>query len=373
MNRIDSLRIKGFRSLADVELRDLPDATILIGANGSGKSNIVRFFEMVSWMTGDCHRLNEFVQLHGGADDQLFGGVKITPTMEAEIRIRTEAGRNDYKFALAYAHTDRFIFKEEAFRFTGRNWPADARWAQLGGDHTEARLVNRKSRDVAGVNPRTARSVARLLGRCVAYQFHDTSYSSPMKTKSDIEDYSRLSPHGGNLAAVLFHLQHTHRREFEAICDTIGRILPMFDRFAIEEKFDKVMLAWKMRGMNKTIRAHLTSDGSLRFFALATLLNLPPEMLPDVLLVDEPELGLHPTAIALLGGMIRSLSVDRQIIVATQSPLLVDCFDLDNIRVLDLQDGKTTIRHLDGCDLQHWLDDYTTGEVWQKNLIGGKP
>ena len=145
------------------------------------------------------------------------------------------------------------------------------------------------------------------------------------KTKWDVEDNNQLLSHGGNLAAVLHRLEREDIKRFELICKHIGRILPGFDRFVIEESYGKVLLRWKARGMDKTFGAHLTSDGSLRFFALVTLLNLPVEMLPDVLLLDEPELGLHPAAIALIGGMIKALSKKRQVIVATQSPLLVDC------------------------------------------------
>ncbi len=126
VNRIDSVRIKGFRSLADVYIENLPELTVLIGANGSGKSNIIRFFEMMSWMLRS-RRLGEFVQRHGGADDQLFGGSKLTPRLEAEITLRTDRGTNDYRFALSHAHPDRFIFVEEAFRFSDRDFPTEAK------------------------------------------------------------------------------------------------------------------------------------------------------------------------------------------------------------------------------------------------------
>ena len=135
-----------------------------------------------------------------------------------------------------------------------------------------------------------------------------------------------------------------------------------------------MVLRWRARGTEKTFGAHLTSDGSLRFFALVTLLNLPPEMLPDILLLDEPELGLHPAAVALVGGMIEALAEERQIIVATQSPLLVDAFGLDQIFVLDLKDGRTEFRKLAQADYRIWLDEsFTPGELWQKNLLGGCP
>ena len=175
------------------------------------------------------------------------------------------------------------------------------------------------------------------------------------------------------MAAVLLRLEREDMRRFEAICGHIRRILPVFDRFQIEEDYGKVLLRWKAKGVDKTIGAHLTSDGSLRLFALVTLLNLPPEMLPNVLLLDEPELGLHPAAVTLVGDMLKTLAEDRQVIAATQSPLLVDVFGLDEIRVLELRDGRTEIRRYDEDEYRDWLEEFTTGELWQKNLLGGRP
>ena len=168
-------------------------------------------------------------------------------------------------------------------------------------------------------------------------------------------------------------LERHNIKKYDLICTHIGRILPVFDRFDIEESYGRVQLRWRAKGTDRTFGAHLTSDGSLRFFALVTLLNLPPEMMPDVILLDEPELGLHPAAINLVGNMIQSVSAQRQAIIATQSPLLVDCFDLDGVVVLDLHDDATVLRRLDRQQFERWLDDFTTGELWQQNLLGGRP
>ena len=372
-NQIESVRIEGFRSLAEIKVDDLPKAAVLIGANGSGKSNFIRFFEMVSWMIR-AGKLAEFVQRHGGADDQLFGGSKVSPLMEAELTIRTEAGRNDYLFKLTYAHPDRFVFTDEAFRFSRKRLGREARWKHLGSGHSEAKIVEAvQPTEQTGVNPVTARVLVHLLRRCAVYQFHDTSGDSRLKKNWDVEDNLYLRPDGGNLAAILLRLEREDMQRFESICSHIRRALPIFDRFEIEESYGKVILRWKAQGMDKTIGAHLTSDGSLRFFALVTLLNLPSAMLHDVLLLDEPELGLHPAATALIGDMIKALARERQIITATQSPLLVDAFDIDEILVLELRDGKTNVRRCDENEYLQWLNDYTTGELWQKNLLGGRP
>ena len=375
---IDQVRIQGFRSLADVELSGIPKAVVLIGANGSGKSNFIRFFEMLSWMLGP-RRLGEFVAMQGGADDQLFGGSKRSSEMSATVTMRTTAiepvtmqpteAQYDYHISLAYAQPDRLIFTKEAFRRT------DADWQHLGSGHTEAKIVEVIPPHAPLANHRfTTQFIVGLLRSCSVYQFHDTSDSSNFKKRWDVEDNNQLLSHGGNLAAILYRLEREDIKRFDLICKHIGRILPGFDRFVIEESYGKVLLRWKAKRMDKTFGAHLTSDGSLRFFALVTLLNLPPDMLPDVLLLDEPELGLHPAAITLIGDMIKALSKKRQVIVATQSPLLVDAFDLDEIFVLNMEDGRTKFRKWAKEEYRVWLDEsFTSGELWQKNLLGGRP
>ena len=364
---IESVRIQGFRSLADVKPLDLPRAAVLIGANGSGKSNFIRFFEMLSWMV-KSRQLGEFIERHGGADDQLFGGYRVTPRMEATISLRTGSGRNDYQFALSHAHPDRFFFSDERYRFSRDALRTEAAWRTLGSGHREAMIVERAQSD------RTAGVIASLLRNCAVFQFHDTSDNSSFKIRWDAEENNYLRSHGGNLAAVLLRLEREDVRRYEMICSQISRILPVFDRFAIEESHGKVYLRWRAKWTDKTFGAHLTSDGSLRFFALVTLLNLPSEMLPDVLILDEPELGLHPVAVTVIGGMIRSLATKRQVIVATQSPLLVDTFDLDEVIVLELKDGRTEIQNRPLEDYQVWLDDnFTPGDLWLKNLLGGRP
>ena len=367
---LEAIRIKGFRSLADIEIHNLPAATVLIGANGSGKSNLIRFFEMLSWMLRS-HQLEEFVTYQGGADDQLFRGSSVTPRMEATLTMGTSAGRNEYRFALAHAQPDRLMFVDEAFRFTSASIDTDRDWFLLGSGHTEAKLL--LTGQSGGPGSPTARVITALLRSCAVYQFHDTSAKSNIKKRWDSQDNAQLRSHGGNLAAVLLRLEREDIRRFEMICYHIGRVLPDFDRFECFESKGKVLLRWKAKSTEKTIGAHLTSDGSLRLFALVTLLSLPAHMLPDVVLLDEPELGLHPAAVGLIAGMVKQRSADRQIIAATQSPRFVDSFDLDDVVVLEICDGRTECRRLDAHEYQRWIEEFSPGQLWEKNLLGGRP
>lgn len=367
---IDAVHIRGFRSLADVRLTDLPNAAVLIGDNGSGKSNIIRFFELVSEMLRH-RRLGEFVERHGGADDQLFGGSRVTSRIEAEISQRADRGLYDYRFTLACGQDERLFFAAEAFRFRNAADDNAAQWQDLGSGHREARLPEiAPGGAYPGVNPQTARAVLRQLRSCAVYQFHDTSHFSNLKKSWDVQDNARLRPDAGNLAAILYRMEQEDYRRYKYICLRIARVLPDFDRFDLAERYGKVILRWRPKWGDKTIGAHLTSDGSLRFFALATLLSLPAEQLDDVILLDEPELGLHPSALDLVGGLINGLSSERQIIVATQSPVLVDTFEMDEIFTLELAKGQTRISRIVPKQYQRLLDaDRTAGELWQQGYF----
>ena len=370
---IESIRIRGFRSLADVDLSGLGPATVLIGPNGSGKSNVLRFLDMLHYMLV-LQRLGRFVERQGGANDQLFGGSEATDQIEAEITMRADEGLYDYRFTLEYAHPDRFYFSEESFRHRRGEHPTGTKWQDLGSEHREANLViAAQSEEFPHLDRAAARQIINTVRRCRVYHFHNTDDRSHFKRSWLISHRNTLRNNGGNLAPVLYRMEREDQRRYARICRYIGRILPGFDHFDMEESNGRVGLSWKADWSDRSFGAHLTSDGSLRTFALVTLLNLPSQMLPDVVLLDEPELGLHPSAVTLIGGMISSLSARKQVIVATQSPLLVNSFEIDQIRVLELQNGCTQALKYDPDEYQRWLEDYSTGELWQRNLLGGHP
>ena len=366
----ESLKISGFKSLKDIDL-SLGKSNLLIGSNGSGKSNILRFFEMLNYIISG--NLRDFVEQQGGADDLLFGGIHTTDEIKASISIRTNSGPFEYEFKLKFAQPNSLYTEKEFITLDGITYNV-VFFQNNVGKLTRKTVRTEKGIGISPSNTKIVDSIFKSLGNRSAYQFHDTSNTSGFKVHCDFQDNNFLHSNGSNLAAILYWLEKEECQRYELICQQIARVLPVFDRFTIEERYGKVLLRWKAKGMDKTFGPHLTSDGSLRFFALVTLLNLPNEMLPNVLLLDEPELGLHPKAVILIGSMIHSISNHVQTIVATQSPLLVDQFEVDKITVLDLENGYTKCSKLKFEDYEDWLnDDFSPGELWLKNLFGGRP
>lgn len=363
-NRIRSVTIEGFRSLKNIQNLQLPQLTVLIGANGAGKSTLIRFFEMLSWML-KSKKLQEFVLRHGGGDDQFFMGARKTPRIHAELCLDTEKGQNDYRFDLTHISAgDTVMVMNEAFRFAPSHIQNEATWTEIDAVGKESSLLGRKDK--------TAKTIISLLRQCQTFQFHDTSINAAIHNRWDVTESFRLRSDGGNLAAVLLDLRNTDPKRYELIVKQIGRVLPAFKDFVLEEEAGKVLLRWVGRQSDKVFGSHLTSDGSLRLFCLLTLLNLPPDRLPDVMFFDEPELGLHPHAITLVAEMFKRLSKKRQIFIATQSPYLVDCFELENIIVASANNGETLLRNLPRDQYQEWLDDeYQLSDIWLKQAVGG--
>ena len=373
---IDSIRVCGFRSLAKVQLSALKPIVVMIGANGSGKSNVLCLLEMLKSAVAD-RRLAVFIGRNGGADDQLFKGSKVTKCIDVEVTLRTSIGQlYDYRCVLNFGDDDRFFFETESYRFRV-NRETETNWVDIEDSEgaREAALVSLGySPGRETISSRIAANIVHTLSGIQVYHFRDTSRDSAFNKPCDLGDFARLYSDGSNLAAVLAYLEREHRGLYRRICDLISRGLPEFDHFILKPISGKVSLHWMRAGSTKPVGAHLTSDGSLRFFALVTLLNLPDEMLPTIVLLDEPELGIHPKSVELIGNLIKVLSIKKQVFVATQSPQLLDCFDLDEFLILEGGTDGTTVRALKSAEFSNWLDDgFLKSDLWQSNMLGGYP
>ena len=364
---LKTIKIKGYKSIQDMEL-ELAPINVLIGANGAGKSNLISFFKLLRWMMQAPGQLQLFVGKSGGANALLFDGASVTPQMESELLFETDAGRNDYFFRLFHAASDTFIFAEEKYRFSRNPFNRLADWISLDVGQKEAQII-----DIANSGNSTAQTIFRLMQSCAVYQFHNTSETARIRQRWNIEDNRYLREDGANLAPFLLRLKETEPIYYKRIVDTLNQIAPFFADFVLEPVNNAVILQWRERGTDLTFSADQASDGTLRTMALVALLLQPQRDLPDVLILDEPELGLHPYAINIIGGLINSVSLYSQVILATQSTLLIDCFEPEDIIVVERKNRQSYFYRQETKTLEDWLEEYSLSELWNKNIIGGRP
>lgn len=364
---LDSIEIRGYRSIKEIRL-ELGSLNLLIGANGAGKSNFVSFFKLLNEMMG--RRLQQYIGTSGRAQSILHFGPKATPQLEAILQFRAEPGLNVYQLRLAHAQDDTLIFTEESLEFH-RDGSSVPKLVKLGAGHAETRL-----NEMATQGEPTARVVRHLLNQCRVYHFHDTSPTARVRQHGYIHDNRWLMPDAGNLAAMLYAYRETAPSAYSRVLSAVRKVVPEFDDFDLEPDRlnpNDIRLSWRKQGHDYLFGPHQISDGSLRAIALCTLLLQPEDNLPDVIILDEPELGLHPHALEIIAGLIRAAATRSQIIAATQSQSFVDYFGPSEIVVVEAVQGRSSFRRLDPEDLRLWLEDFALGELWQRNVLGGGP
>ncbi|MBX3729989.1 MAG: AAA family ATPase [Candidatus Sumerlaeia bacterium] len=368
---LKSLSLEGYKTYRELKAFEPKRLSVLIGGNGAGKSNLLSFFTLLYRMMADPGELQLAVAEAGGARRLLYDGPKKTESIRARIELQTQAGLSYYMFRLAYAANDSLIFADESWSLHRPGYPAP----QTGGGVAGHRESHLKERAFSGED-QLAHSVRSLLRKCVAYQFHDASFTSGMRGKASLSDGRFLRHDGSNIAACLYRLSTggaSERQTLKRIQDSVRQVLPFFAEFVLEPANGHILLQWRERGSDEVFAASQASDGMLRVLALMTLLCQPTETLPAIMMLDEPELGLHPQAIMLLGALIRKASENCQVMVATQSVSLVDEFSLDEIVVLARPGRESTLRRLTEKEYEVWLEEYSTGELWRKNLLEGGP
>lgn len=366
--KLEKLTINGFKTIARLEDFYPGRLTVLIGPNGAGKSNLISFFRLLSWITTPPGNLQFHIGELGGASAILHGGPARTREIDARIVLTTELGENEYEFRLFHAAGDTLIFAEERYRFSRINRQTKAKWKGLGAGHREARLI-----DEAEGGEKTAGTLLGLLRKLVVYQFHNTSSTARMRNKWHRDDGRWLKEDAANLAPFLLRLRQDEERYYRRIVETLRLILPFFADFELEPEHDRLLLRWREQGSDVVFTASQAADGMLRAMALAALLLQPERDLPHVLILDEPELGLHPYAINVIAGLLRGAAHHVQVILATQSVSLIDNFEPEEIVVVERGGVDSTFRRLDEGALREWLEEYTLSELWEKNVIGGRP
>lgn len=353
------ITIEGYKSIRKVDIK-LRNLNVLIGANGSGKSNFIGFFKFMNAIVEK--QLESFIESQGGGTDWfLYFGQKNTQS----INIKLTFNKLIYELTLIPTISNRFQIKYES---TEKNPEAF--------NDGEIRLVTwQEPSNESNLNSNCISHDNLVAKTWRIYHFHDTSSSSKIKQPSNINSNEFLYSTGSNIAAYLYYLKLKEPKAYQLIVNSVQRVAPFFHDFYLEPlklNSEMIRLKWKHKKDQESIfDVHQLSDGTLRFICLATLLLQPD--LPSTILLDEPELGLHPYAVHLLAGMIKSAAQRTQVIVATQSVTLANCFKPEDIIVAEYKDNATELHRLKSEDLTSWLEDYRIGDLWEKNVIGGNP
>lgn len=354
---LDRITIEGFKSFDSIDLT-LGRLSLLVGPNGAGKSNFIQVFELL----GEIIRgeLELSVGRSGGASTLLHS----TSRRADRIVIKAAFASNGYEIALIPTADDSLIFETEIPWFHDHGKHLKPYKEPLGAGHRESRLKP-SSKGVA-------KWVYGDMKRWFVYHFHDTSRNAPVKQKGNINDNDVLRNDARNLAAFLYRLREMDRSYYDRIVDAVRNVAPFFDDFQLRPdrlNADRIQLEWKQRSSSAYFGPDALSDGTLRFICIATLFLQPSP--PSLILLDEPELGLHPYAINLVAEMLEACS--EQIIVSTQSVTLLNRLDISNVLIAEQIDGATKLTRPDPQALEAWLGEYGLGELWEKNLLGGRP
>lgn len=358
---LEYIKIEGFKSIKTMEL-ELKSINVLIGSNGSGKSNFIAFFRMVHAIFN--RQLQRFV-IEEKPDNLLYFGRKTTESLYGKmIFTKDKKDNNAYLFRLNQTKEGGLFIQNEA---SGYNVPKDDDLKGYYGTQ------NIEESHIPGSNSFRNGYLQKYLKNLQIYHFHDTSATSMLRKECDLADNLYLKPDGRNLPAFLYYLKMEYPKTFKRLEKTIQQVAPYIDHFLLEpNRLNKkeIELRWvEKNDLQSNFSAYQFSDGTIRFIALATVLMQPEP--PNVIIIDEPELGLHPQSIYKLAALIKSASAKTQIIISTQSVNLVDCFDPENIVAVDRseEEKQSVFKRLESESLKTWLEDYTLGDLWQRNII----
>lgn len=355
------IKLKGFKSIKSLDLK-MGAVNILIGANGAGKSNFISLFTFLSHLSQG--KLKTYIEQQGFANTFFHFGAKHT----SKISIDLEVGDNGYYVGFIHgANDDSLIFKEEYCTYVDSHklWHVKGRLGESGllpESEAESAYVRRYTRD--------------FMQGCRVYHFHDTSASAGFKMANDLNASDYLYKDAKNLAPFLYRLRKKYPKRYQDIIVAIQTVAPFFHDFYLEPRGNddqKIMLKWLHREHDEPFSANQLSDGTARFICLATLFLQPTHLRPKTIVLDEPELGLHPAALVVLAEIVKSTAKENQVICSTQSISFANLFEVDDFIVVDQKKGVSKFSRPNKKDLEHWLEEYGMGDIWNKNLIGGRP
>jgi len=359
--KLTRLSIEGFKSIRELKALEMRNLNILIGANGSGKSNFIDIFRFLRAIVNQ--NFAEYVNCYGTADKFLFNGAKQTMNIKAHLAF----DRTEYRIETWRTIDHKFQILNEEIKSKQYDWQI------VSSNCFESKLKDVKNQAPAKGSYAATQNLYNAIANTMIYHFQDTGNSAALKAASGATDNRRLKQDASNIAAVLLAMKKNHNIEYRYLVKILKLIAPYFDDFVLEPQksgqTDVVKLLWEQKGSDSIMEPFQFSDGTLRFICLLTAMMQPNP--PSLIIIEEPELGLHPEAINIISDVMMTVSEKTQIIAATQSSILIDYFDPEDIIVVNREDGSSTFRRLKTEELNIWLEEYTLGQLWRKNVVEG--
>jgi predicted ATPase len=370
VTQLTSLQLAGWKSIRDAKI-DFRSLNILIGANGAGKSNLVSFFQLIQDMRKGHFQVR--VGTSGGAESLLHYGSKRTPFFEADFRFATNVGRGGYAFRLVTAAGNTLIFDMENLTYYIEGGSIGE---EMSGQRETSLNVLFDLDDTTLPADQSGKFIYEYLTHARVFHFHDTSPTGPMRKDCSVDANRFLASDAANLPAMLYLYRQRYPTAYQRIVAAVKAVAPFFEDFVLEPlrlNPRNIALSWRSKQSDYDFGPHQLSDGTLRAIALFTLLLQPEEDLPPLIVLDEPELGLHPSALSVLADLLKSAARHCQLLIATQSTALIDHFEAADVITVNLRDGCSTFERLDPERLKEWLEKYTLSELWERNVFGGGP
>lgn len=355
---LNKISIENYKSIKKVEI-DIKDINILIGSNGAGKSNFISFFKLLNSIIKQ--RLQNHIAEESGANNVFHHGLKNSEFINGEFDFKNGGHYNTYSFKLR-ANKDGGVFFDEEIPIY-----KESSLENIASGNSETNLFKN--------NRKVDEYLVDRLNEFRLYHFHDTGKTALVKQSFNIQDNEFLYEDARNLASFLFKLSKKEPKVLEKIEKTVKLIAPYFDKFILKPDIkneETIKLSWQEKDSDMLFNASHLSDGTLRMICLITLFLQPNP--PKIILLDEPELGLHPFALTVLSDLIKGISAKgTQVIISTQSVPLIENFTINDIIIVEKAGKESLFKRSDIEFLKEWVDDYTLGELWEMNLLVGRP
>lgn len=359
---LTSISVSGFKSIASIEDLALGPVNVLIGPNGAGKSNFLSVFRMIQ-RSFEVGGLREFVTKNGGANKILHDGAVVTDAIHFRFSFASSLEIN-YYIVLSFTNGDNLSVSIESYSYkNNESTPTNIIY-----------MINERP-DMLNYQFKNPENLIISFVKDIGiFQFINTASTSKIRVKHSETESLYLYKDGSNIASMLYSLKQHEPRYYRRYVETLRLVWPQLADFVLEPEYGFLLLRWQERGSEQLFDAGQASDGTLRLIALLFVLMQPETKRPKVLILDEPELGLHPAAIRLVAERVGAVADEgTQVLLATQSPLFLDYFTEEQIIVLDREGRATTARRLNKEALSEWRETYSLSQLWDKNLLGGYP